>query len=601
MFDYSATGTFATRYNGSRQEITQNYNGAFHLADSTRGAVIHTWNLNGSTSLANRSELSDNNNLWTAAEHASSENDMALDVHWALQKIYDHLNDSYGYDSFNDNGFAIDANIHYGTGTQKDNAGWIPALDVLIFGDGYVDFRPVASLDAVAHEYGHGITDFQIGWGLTGDPRAFSEGLSDIWGAIMEYRINPGSVWKIGEQIDLDYDCLRNIQSTNNTYARMKIADTYSSTQYNEDEEDFYVRSGVFSHWFYLLVNGGTGTNGVGNSYNVTGIGIDEAEDLIVEAVFNNYLDNLTTYSAIRTAMVNAARSLCSNQNGALVNQVESAWHAVGVGTQPTIATISGPTLICSSPNSTFVLSGRPAGTTVAWTKSANLDYVSGQGTNSYIVNASASSGAGWVKATITYSCDVLTLPSYAVWVGTPIISITGPDYGCTNTSHTFHAQPTNSLSAPSSYSSWGIDPNDGYISTNWNGEYAYITFYNEYSAAGYDVEAKGTNTCGTGSFGYANIWIYDCYYYVISPNPASDVATITRVLASEDTNGKTIIKKFDGENATCDIQIIDYYGSVHLQTTKSGDSFTIPVSNLKNGNYFVKITDGKKTSSALS
>jgi fibronectin type III domain protein/type IX secretion system substrate protein len=51
-----------------------------------------------------------------------------------------------------------------------------------------------------------------------------------------------------------------------------------------------------------------------------------------------------------------------------------------------------------------------------------------------------------------------------------------------------------------------------------------------------------------------------------------------------------------DNENFDCSIQIIDYYGSLHYQATKSGDNFTIPVSNLKNGNYFVKITNGKKT-----
>jgi len=191
---YSATGTFATRYSDSRQGITQNYSGAFHLADSTRGALIHTWNLNGSTSILDRIELSDNDNNWTSAEHSASENDMGLDVHWALQQIYDRLNNIHDINSFDDSGFAIDAHIHYGTSNNnRDNAFWNLVDNVLLFGDGAVDFRPVASIDAVAHEFGHGISDLQMGWPYTGDRAAFHEGMSDIWAAILEQRIRPSS------------------------------------------------------------------------------------------------------------------------------------------------------------------------------------------------------------------------------------------------------------------------------------------------------------------------------------------------------------------------------------------------------------------------
>jgi len=80
---------------------------------------------------------------------------------------------------------------------------------------------------------------------------------------------------------------IRNIQNTNDPNARYKIANTFGSTQYNSG--DSYVRSGVFSHWSYLLVNGGIGTNGVGSAYTVYGMGMDIVEDLIIEAVFNNF------------------------------------------------------------------------------------------------------------------------------------------------------------------------------------------------------------------------------------------------------------------------------------------------------------------------
>lgn len=76
---------------------------------------------------------------------------------------------------------------------------------------------------------------------------------------------------------------------------------------------------------------------------------------------------------------------------------------------------ILGSDLVCTS-NSTFTITNRPSGTTVTWTKSSNLQYVSGQGTNSYIVKAASSStyGSGWVQATIYGN---VTIREY-VWVG---------------------------------------------------------------------------------------------------------------------------------------------------------------------------------------
>jgi len=119
---------------------------------------------------------------------------MGLDVHWALQQIYDRLNNIHDINSFDDSGFAIDAHIHYGTSNNnRDNAFWNLVDNVLLFGDGAVDFRPVASIDAVAHEFGHGISDLQMGWPYTGDRAAFHEGMSDIWAAILEQRIRPSS------------------------------------------------------------------------------------------------------------------------------------------------------------------------------------------------------------------------------------------------------------------------------------------------------------------------------------------------------------------------------------------------------------------------
>lgn len=325
-------GTFATRYSGTRQADTDPVIGGHRLFDNTRGANIHTRNMqNNTTIIANAVELIDNDNNWTEAEHATNNNNMGLDVHWALQEIYDYLSNTHSINSYDDDNEPINAFVRYGNNNdQRDNAFWDLTLNVLYFGQGVSLFNPLASMDVVGHEFGHGITDFQIGWPYSGDQAAFHEGMSDIWGVILEQRISPNSTWQIGEQVMANgKSFLRNLQNTNDNNAHSKIANTFGSSQYNSGGT--YERSGILSHWFYILVNGKTGTNGINNVYNVNGIGLDQAEQLIVEAVFNNYLDNTTTYPAIRTAMLSAATALfgeCSAQYIATAN----AWSAVGVG-----------------------------------------------------------------------------------------------------------------------------------------------------------------------------------------------------------------------------------------------------------------------------
>ncbi len=254
---------------------------------------------------------------------------------------------------------------------------------------------------------------------------------------------------------------------------------------------------------------------------------------------------------------------------------------------------VTGLSLVCSSPNSTFSLSNRPSGTTIIWAKSSSLQYVSGQGTDNYVVKGLSASDAGWVQPTITKDANTCTLYRRNVWVGTPKFNISGPSEGCPNVEYMFEAIPR-TYSNPSLLYSWAIYPNDGNIITSNGGTYAYITFNNPYSISGYDVKVRAQNTCGLGDYSIGNIWIHECYYFKLSPNPASDIVTITRVV-SEGSNTKVTSS---GENTIYNIKIIDYYGTLHYQTTKSGDSFTIPVSGLKDGNYILQITIGDKISS---
>lgn len=600
LIGYSATGTFATRYSGSRQGITHSYSGAFHLADSTRGAIIHTWNLNGNTNFLSVYELSDNDNNWTSAEHSASENDMGLDVHWALQQIYDLLNNVHGINSFNDSGYAIDAYIHYGTiNNDRDNSGWNPTLNVLVFGDGAVVFRPIACLDAVAHEFGHGITDFQIGWPYSGDRAAFHEGMSDIWGVIFENRIRPNSIWQIGEQITIHYGCLRNIHNTNDPNAMQTISDTYLSAQYNSGNN--YVRSGVLSHWFYLLVNGGSGTNGVGNAYTVYGMGIDIAENLIIEAVYNSYLNGITTYPDLRTSMVNAATALCGS-NSLLVRQVENAWYAVGVGTQPTQVTLTGPTLVCNS-GTNFTVNNLPTGCTINWTYSSNLQAYYG-GSN-FVALRAIGNGSGWVRATINSSCGQIILPQKDVWVGVPSTPTSilgfccnGMEFG-SESIYEFTVNHANNQSV--NQYNWVVAGGtilEGQGTKTITVKTAKVTgSQRKY----FDVSIRVANSCGWSSYlwrsGYVTSGAGPAMFSVY-PNPANNEVTIS-------FTDSFILPETDSTNevaSVSDVKIYDSFGTIKIikRANFYQKPITINISELQKGTYMILINCGKVTESHI-
>lgn len=92
---------------------------------------------------------------------------------------------------------------------------------------------------------------------------------------------------------------------------------------------------------------------------------------------------------------------------------------------------VTGPAKVCTS-NSTFSVQNLPAGASVSWSKSGSLTYVSGQGTNGYVVKASSSqaSGSGIISATVTNACGNSIVVSKSIWIGKPLFNgdhVTGP------------------------------------------------------------------------------------------------------------------------------------------------------------------------------
>jgi hypothetical protein len=98
------------------------------------------------------------------------------------------------------------------------------------------------------------------------------------------------------------------------------------------DQCGVHSNSGVLNHWFYLLVQGGSGTNDVFDAFNVIGIGVQKAEE-IAYLVQRDYLTPNSTFLDARNGALDVAVNLYgSNSPEAIATQ--DSFHAVNVGAQ---------------------------------------------------------------------------------------------------------------------------------------------------------------------------------------------------------------------------------------------------------------------------
>lgn len=444
----------------------------------------------------------------------------------------------------------------------------------------------MASVDVVAHEYAHGINDHTSGFNVGGINRSFNEGLSDIWAATIESSIAPQkNRWKIGEEVMLTKSCLRNRITPSDPTADWQIAHTFETSEYNSNSEAYY-RSGVLIHWFYLLSEGGSGTNGLGNSYTVYGLGIEPAARLVYFAQAGRRLNGTTTYPLMRTNMMNAANALFGT-NSFQSLQVANAWYAVGVGTNPVQVTLSGADLVCYS-GSTFTANNPPSGSTISWSVTPTLlEVYSGGSSATPVIRAKTTTTAGLGSITVNFTSNGYTTPGPIKYVnaGGPVISaISGPTSTPNNQWATYTAQLQSALSAPTAYN-WILNPLNGNSVYNY-GSTCDIAFYNSGS---YQLVVQAKNTCtgsGYGPYYVTGIYVYYSYRLSISPNPTTTEATIELVNTSTEKAPK---------ETEWNLEVYDAMQSMKVKTQKIKDNKQIlSTAGWKDGVYVVRAIIGK-------
>ena len=349
------SGTAETRYSGTQNIETTLSGSNYTLNDASR--KVYTRNANNlaplSTSLpyiTNYTEFTDNDNNWTAAEFDNVDKDnAALDAHWGAMMTYDYWLNIHGRNSYDNAGSQLRSYVH--VDNNYDNAFWY--FNVMSYGDGSSDgtegngnFDALTSIDVAAHEIGHGICEYTSNLAYQRESGAMNEGFSDIWAAAVEHfakgngsDTNPdAAIWLIGDEIDrrAGSAALRSMSNPSSLGQPDTYGGTYwidvncgTPTQVN-DYCGVHTNSGVLNFWFYLATVGGSGTNDIGNAYNVSGIGISKAA-VIAYRLESFYLSSNSTYADARVGSIQAAIDLYGAGSAEEI-AVTNAWHAVGIG-----------------------------------------------------------------------------------------------------------------------------------------------------------------------------------------------------------------------------------------------------------------------------
>jgi len=318
-----SVGTGTSAFNGSVSISTELSGGVYRSHNNCQATDIYVYNCNGGS--ASNTFYTDADNTWSATSQQS-----AVQAQWGAAQTYSYYNGQHGRQSWDGaSGDMIAYNNSNQPGLGPNNACWGCTGNSTIFGMGNTtaatdDWN---TDDIMGHEFTHGVTQASAGLVYSNESGALNESFSDIFGEMVESWSEGTCDYLVGA----DRGAIRSFINPN-AYGD---PDTYKGTNWytgTADNGGVHTNSSVQNHWFYLLSEGGTGTNDNGESYNVTAITRFEAR-LIAYRALTVYLTSSSQYIDARKASLQAAWDLYGQCSQEIIS-VGDAWHAVGVESQ---------------------------------------------------------------------------------------------------------------------------------------------------------------------------------------------------------------------------------------------------------------------------
>ena len=173
--------------------------------------------------------------------------------------------------SIDDRGMRLDAYVHFDT--SYNNAFWDGQQ--MVFGDGdgvlFTDFT--SSLDVIAHELAHGVTEHVAGLEYHVQPGALNESMSDVFGSLVKQwslrQTADQADWLIGSEVftpGVQADALRSMKAPGTAYDNDDFGKDPQPDRMSEfvqlpdtDEGDWggvHINSGIPNKAFYLAATG---------------------------------------------------------------------------------------------------------------------------------------------------------------------------------------------------------------------------------------------------------------------------------------------------------------------------------------------------------
>ena len=176
---------------------------------------------------------------------------------------YDFYARVFRRSSIDGKGMRLDSTVHYGQ--SFENAFWNGRQMIYGHADGRIFKRFTASVDVIAHELTHGVTQFSAALGYHGQTGALNEHLSDAFGIMVrQYTLDQSaseSDWLIGAEIfgpAVNAVAVRSMAFPGTAYddpvlgrdpQPSHMRDYVDTT---DDNGGVHINSGILNHAFYL-------------------------------------------------------------------------------------------------------------------------------------------------------------------------------------------------------------------------------------------------------------------------------------------------------------------------------------------------------------
>ena len=192
----------------------------------------------------------------------------------SVNRAFDGLGQTYGFykdvlkrNSIDGRGMRLDGYVHFSR--SYNNAFWDGRRMIFGDGDGQVFGNFTGSLDVVAHELTHGVTQFTANLEYHNQSGALNESISDVFGSLVKQWTRKETAatadWLIGAEIfspSIKGDALRSLKEPGTAYnnnligadPQPKHMDNFQQLPDTEDGDwgGVHINSGIPNHAFFL-------------------------------------------------------------------------------------------------------------------------------------------------------------------------------------------------------------------------------------------------------------------------------------------------------------------------------------------------------------